>query len=179
MGRLLRRVLSRCLRTMDGHLSRDYVAAALQRSTRKRDGQPHSSLSDLAPDEVYLAGPITRTAGGLLHHRFSLTRGLRFLRSTDPWRSTLCCTFSRVAPGGCYPPSCPVEPGRSSAVVANRRDRLADPFECRAYGTPRAIGPLRIHAAAVGRAAQPLSASARRWALHVCGEGRASLSHRS
>ena len=30
---------------------------------------------DLAPDEVYLAGPITRAAGGLLHHRFTLTPG--------------------------------------------------------------------------------------------------------
>jgi len=129
MGRLVRRVLSRHFRDIDGHLSRDYVAAALQRFTRKRDGQPHSFLSNLAPDEVYLAGPITRTAGGLLHHRFSLTRG------RGPWRSTLCCTFSRVAPGGCYPPSCPAEPGRSSAVVSNRRDRLADPFTMRPYGT--------------------------------------------
>ncbi len=30
-------------------------------------------LSDLAPNEVYLAGTLTRTAGGLLHHRFTLT----------------------------------------------------------------------------------------------------------
>lgn len=30
-------------------------------------------------------------------------------------RSALCGTVSRIAPGGCYPPSCPVEPGRSSA----------------------------------------------------------------
>lgn len=29
-------------------------------------------------------------------------------------RSTLCGTFSRIAPGGRYPPSCPEEPGRSS-----------------------------------------------------------------
>src|SRR5690606_26078299 len=29
-------------------------------------------------------------------------------------RPTLCCTVSRISPGGCYPPSCPVEPGRSS-----------------------------------------------------------------
>ncbi len=31
-------------------------------------------------------------------------------------RSALCGTFSRVAPGGCYPPPCSVEPGRSSAL---------------------------------------------------------------
>src|SRR5699024_9936925 len=29
-------------------------------------------------------------------------------------RSSLCGTVSRIAPGGCYPPPCPVEPGRSS-----------------------------------------------------------------
>lgn len=41
-------------------------------------------------------------------------------------RSALCGTVPRVTPGGRYPPPCPVEPGRSSAVVAHRRDRLAD-----------------------------------------------------
>src|SRR6187551_3553107 len=30
-------------------------------------------LSDLAPGGVYLAAPVTRHAGGLLHHRFTLT----------------------------------------------------------------------------------------------------------
>lgn len=30
-------------------------------------------LCDLAPGGVYLAGPVTRPAGGLLHHRFTLT----------------------------------------------------------------------------------------------------------
>ena len=33
--------------------------------------------------------------------------------------------FSRVTPGGRYPPFCSLEPGRSSSV--NCRDRLADP----------------------------------------------------
>ncbi|MFM1992411.1 MAG: hypothetical protein RL600_239 [Actinomycetota bacterium] len=31
------------------------------------------SLSDLAPNEVYLAVALTRRTGGLLHHRFTLT----------------------------------------------------------------------------------------------------------
>ncbi len=31
------------------------------------------TLSGLAPGEVYLAKALTRPAGGLLHHRFSLT----------------------------------------------------------------------------------------------------------
>ena len=41
-------------------------------------------------------------------------------------RSVFCGTISRVAPGGCYPPPCSVEPGRSSAL--SRRDRPADPI---------------------------------------------------
>src|SRR5690606_16454232 len=40
-------------------------------------------------------------------------------------RSTLCCTFSRVTPGGCYPPFSPAEPGRSSARSACTRDATA------------------------------------------------------
>ena len=31
------------------------------------------SLSDLAPNEVYIAVVFTHHAGGLLHHRFTLT----------------------------------------------------------------------------------------------------------
>lgn len=40
-------------------------------------------------------------------------------------RSVLCGTVPRVTPGGCYPPPCPVEPGRSSASLPARRGRLA------------------------------------------------------
>src|SRR5699024_7735905 len=66
------------------------------------------------------AAPVTRCAGGLLHHRFTLTArhaGRRF---------AFCGTFPRVTPGGRYPPPCPVEPGRSSVRVARQRGRLAD-----------------------------------------------------
>jgi hypothetical protein len=115
MGRLIRRVLFRCLRTLDDHLSRDCVTAAFQRSTRGRDEQPHSPLSDLAPGEVYRASRVTPAAGGLLHHRFTLTWRLRARRST------FCCTVSRVTPGGCYPPPCSMEPGRSSAPLLATR----------------------------------------------------------
>jgi len=110
MGRLVRRVLSRHRSVADGHLSRGDVAAALQRSTRGLGEQPHRPLSDLAPGEVYRADRVTPAAGGLLHHRFTLTTG------RSRWRSAFCCTVSRVTPGGCYPPPCSVEPGRSSAV---------------------------------------------------------------
>lgn len=106
---------------LDGHLSRGHVAVTLQRPTRERDGQPHRSLSGLAPDEVYRADRVTAAAGGLLPHRFTLTPGFR------PRRSAFCGTVSRVAPGGCYPPSCPAEPGRSSA---HDRDRATRP-SCR------------------------------------------------
>jgi hypothetical protein len=34
------------------------------------------SLSDLAPNEVYLAEALARPTGGLLHHRFTLTNCL-------------------------------------------------------------------------------------------------------
>ena len=51
----------------------------------------YGSGSCLAPGGVYLAGCVTTAAGALLPHPFTLTR--------LPGRSTLCCTFPRVAPG--------------------------------------------------------------------------------
>lgn len=81
-------------------------------------------LSDLAPGEVYIADRVTPAAGGLLHHRFTLTPVCR----NTQWRSAFCCTISRVTPGGCYPPPCSAEPGRSSGGIAAPRGRLADPF---------------------------------------------------
>ncbi len=67
-----------------GHPSRADVAAGLVRSTRelgraalKRSRRgPVGPLLDLAPGGVYLAGRVTPAAGGLLHHRFTLTRCL-------------------------------------------------------------------------------------------------------
>ena len=71
-----------------------------------------ASLLSLAPGGVYRAAPVTRGAGGLLHHRFTLTcascQGHR--------RSVLCGTFRRVAPPGRYPAPCPVESGLSSSA---------------------------------------------------------------
>ena len=119
-GRLLRRVLSPGRLRDTGWTAISlgtHVAVTLQRPTRERDGQPHRSLSGLAPDEVYRADRVTAAAGGLLPHRFTLTLGLRRRRSA------FCGTVSRVAPGGCYPPSCPAEPGRSSAHDRNRATR--------------------------------------------------------
>ncbi len=60
---------------------------------------------------------VTHGAGGLLHHRFTLT-----LRHGDEHhderRFVFCGTVPRVAPGGCYPPPCHVEPGLSSTTEA-------------------------------------------------------------
>ncbi len=68
MGRPIRRVLS-----LDGHLSRRYVAATLMQPTRCLGEQRQRHLSGLAPGEVYRANSVTRIPGGLLHHRFTLT----------------------------------------------------------------------------------------------------------
>jgi hypothetical protein len=65
-----------------GHPSRPAVAGRLQRPTRRhRAGHPRSPAQravsgapfGLAPGGVYRAVPVTRDAGGLLHHRFTLT----------------------------------------------------------------------------------------------------------
>lgn len=90
----------------------------------QRDEQPPArkrlSLLGLAPDGVCRASPVTRAAGGLLHHRFTLT-GLpprpfdRGVSAGDLLSVALC---RRVAPPGYYPASCSVELGLSS-----RRDR--------------------------------------------------------
>ena len=52
------------------------------------------SLSDLAPDGVYLAARVTTGTGELLPHRFTLTA--LESRSLKVWRSTLCCTCRRL-----------------------------------------------------------------------------------
>src|SRR6185437_8082176 len=42
-----------------------------------RAGRPRTPASDLAPGGVYRATRVTSRAGGLLHHRFTLTAGRR------------------------------------------------------------------------------------------------------
>ena len=90
-------------------------------NTRARTGLRPVPLLDLAPGGVYLAAPVARNAGGLLHHRFTLTAcrsGRRFV---------LCGTVPRVTPGGCCPPPCPVEPGPSSTGLPAAAARPAHP----------------------------------------------------
>ena len=75
------------------------------------DGPPSSaSLFGLAPGGVYQACKVTFAAGELLPHLFTLT--LQYAG-----RSIFCGTFPGVAPGSCYEPPCPVEPGLSSCTV--------------------------------------------------------------
>ena len=79
-------------RAGDGHFSRRPVARPLKRSTRESmadrtsprarpEAQGHRStpcsLFDLAPGGVCLAKPVTRPAGELLPHRFTLTARAR------------------------------------------------------------------------------------------------------
>jgi len=67
-------------------------------------------LLGLAPDGVCLAGPVAWAAGGLLHHRFTLTaQGLAL--GGDLLSVALC---RRVTPPGRYPASRSMEFGLSS-----------------------------------------------------------------
>lgn len=68
-----------------------------------------SSLLGLAPGEACLAATVTRRAGGLLHHPFTLTAG-HPAAVCSLWR------FPRIAPPGSYPARCPKELGPSSIL---------------------------------------------------------------
>jgi len=89
------------------------------------DGPPSNALLfGLAPDGVCLAPDVTTGTGELLPHPFTLT--LPAAR-----RSALCCTFLLVTETGCYPASCPGEPGLSSRTFRGCRrsfDLLQTPF---------------------------------------------------
>jgi hypothetical protein len=85
-------------------------------------GEPPSSapLFGLAPVGVYQADPVTRAAGGLLHHRFTLTcawtdeGSLTRARRLGHRRFVLCGTLRRVTPPGRYPATRSLELGLSS-----------------------------------------------------------------
>jgi hypothetical protein len=105
-----------------GHPSTDAVADALQRPTRALGRAAlKRALSGLAPGGVYLASPVTREAGGLLHHRFTLTWSPPCETQDHARRSVLCGTGLRVTPSGRYPPPCSAEPGRSSSHLRDAR----------------------------------------------------------
>ena len=55
-----------------------------------------------------------RDSGSLLHCHSTITTDFRFYGS--PWLFIFCCTGLGVASTGCYPASCPAEPGLSSSA---------------------------------------------------------------
>jgi len=95
------------------HSSRTWVTPCLQRPTRGlKTGHlfpltGNALLFGLAPGGVCLADSVTRIAGELLPHRFTLTGSMNR-------RSIFCGTFLEVTLTGCYPAPCPVELGLSS-----------------------------------------------------------------
>ena len=96
--------------TVGDHPSPAAVADNLQRPTRELGRTAlERSLSGLAPGGVCLATAVSRRAGGLLHHRFTLTSAPK----TGGGLFSV-ALIPRVAPGGCCPPPRPVEPGPSS-----------------------------------------------------------------
>src|SRR6478735_12578062 len=84
------------------HPSPDAVADTLQRPTHELGRTTlERSLSGLAPGGVCLATTVTRRAGGLLHHRFTLTSTP--IRRQGRWRSVLCGTDPAGHPGWALP----------------------------------------------------------------------------
>ena len=77
----------------DGHFSRTPVTRRLERPyPRARTGRPIALLFGLAPGGVCLADAVTRAAGELLPHRFTLTSLAAAV--------CFCGTFRGVAPPG-------------------------------------------------------------------------------
>ena len=98
------------------------LGAALPQPSSGLPGNSASSLN--VPCLTLLRTRFTQRARSLGPLVVSYTTVSPLPRSPKrPWRSALCCTFSRIAPGGCYPPSCSVEPGRSSAPGRSRMTR--------------------------------------------------------
>src|SRR5439155_27174723 len=93
------------------HFSRTPVARRLKRpNPRARAGDPIALLFGLAPGGVCRADAVTRAAGELLPHRFTLTA------LADGGLLSVALVRG-VSPPGCYPAPCPVEPGLSSRRV--------------------------------------------------------------
>ena len=132
----------RCRKWSDGHPSTSTVAGTLQRPTRTLGRAALKRvLSGLAPGGVYLASPVTQGAGGLLHHRFTLT--CRVLMQASPragglFSVALACGLPRV--GVTHHPALRSPDGPRATSVT--RDRLVDPSAVQstgvgAYQSPR------------------------------------------
>src|SRR5439155_4754396 len=87
-------------------------------------GHAIAPLFGLAPGGVYLAGAVTRAAGELLPHRFTLTASPPSQARRDGGLFSVALVRG-VTPPGRYPAPCPAEPGLSSRRVATAGDRPA------------------------------------------------------
>src|ERR1700712_4006062 len=121
------------------HPSPGAVADTLQRPTRELGRTTlERSLSGLAPGGVCLATTVARRAGGLLHHRFTLTSDL--VRRLGRWRSVLCGTDPAGHPGWALPTtsSCGARPFLDTPRRTPEGDAVARPAhpprKDRAYG---------------------------------------------
>ena len=109
------------------HPSRSTVAGALKRPTRTLGRAAlDRALSGLAPGGVYLAAPVARRAGGLLHHRFTLTSAAQGSPG-GLFSVALACGFPRV--GVTHHPALrsPDFPRQTCLRRPVRRDRPANP----------------------------------------------------
>lgn len=159
-----------CAARGGGHPSRAAVADSLVRSTRglgraafKRPRTaPEGTDLDLAPGGVYLAGRVTPVAGGLLHHRFTLTHHEKRWAVCFLWHcpaghpgwalpTTLLCG-ARTFLGGSGTRR--DRPAGSSAVVVIVAARAAPPAHRTGRPVPRRRG---------GRPPARPSLSPRRW----------------
>jgi hypothetical protein len=104
----------------DGHSSRIWITPYLKQLTRGKSGRLISLLFSLAPSGVYLASHVTVTAGGLLHHRFTLAR-----KGTKPSVGGLLsvATIPWGRPHWVLPSTLPYGV-RTFLICANKRDHL-------------------------------------------------------
>jgi hypothetical protein len=139
MSRPVGRVLFTCAsrRTLGGHPSGTAVADSLVRSTRElgraalersREEPDHwpVPLLDLAPGGVCRAAPVTRSAGGPLHHRFTLAA-----LSAEAGSTAVCSLWHCPAgrPGWVLPTTLPCG-ARTFLDGSPRRGRPADSSGC-------------------------------------------------
>ena len=104
-------------------LSRTIIPLGVQSLIRSSDlpesstGRTSGFLFGLASGGVYHAVNCYQTRGALLPHPFTLTSRMR--------RSTLCCTFRRLAPPRRYLAPCPMKPGLSSPASVTKTSTAA------------------------------------------------------
>ncbi len=117
-----------------GHPSTNAVADALQQPTRTLGRAALKRvLSGLAPGGVYLASPVTQGAGGLLHHRFTLTCCAAMQtsrRAGGLFSVALACGLPRV--GVTHHPALRSPDVPRATFVT--RDRLVDPSAVQSTG---------------------------------------------